>query len=470
MTEGLALPLGAEEAVDLFAGPGGWDAAAYTLGLRPLGIEWDDAACATRETAGLRTLQADVAELTPASFAPVKLVIASPPCPTFSKAGLREGIADLPLVWAAAKAVAAGEPVPDQAWRDERSALVVQPLRWALQLEPTFCAWEQVPEVLPFWQFCAGVLRDRGYSAWAGVLESECYGVAQTRSRAFLMASRVGHVEPPTPTHQRYVKGEGQREDATLEGIVHPWVSMSEALGWHPEDEVGFPRRNDTASNKPGPEDDGEYRERDRRPASEPAFTLGEKARSWDRIVLRNGNQDRATVRGADEPAPTIAFGHAADSVEWVETDNVTKEGTEKYKRPTDAPAPTVTTRADLWTRNRPAPTITTGSARCEGGILVYPHWRGEEPPPDWTRERPSTTVLGDPRIPAPGHKKDADFPDAPGRMEGAVKVTLEEAAVLQSFPPDYPFQGSKTKRFEQVGNAVPPLLARAVLAKLLSL
>lgn len=84
----------------------------------------------------------------------------------------------------------------------------------------------------------------------------------------------------------------------------------------------------------------------------------------------------------------------------------------------------------------------------------------------DWVHERPATTVVGSfspDTIAAPGYRvtvTDGSRQNAPG----SVRVSVQEAAVLQSFPADFPWQGSRTKQYQQVGNAIPPLLAEAVL------
>jgi DNA (cytosine-5)-methyltransferase 1 len=48
--------------------------------------------------------------------------------------------------------------------------------------------------------------------------------------------------------------------------------------------------------------------------------------------------------------------------------------------------------------------------------------------------------------------------------------LTAREAAAIQSFPPDYVFSGTLTQQWRQIGNAVPPLLAKAIGEAILKL
>ena len=87
---------------------------------------------------------------------------------------------------------------------------------------------------------------------------------------------------------------------------------------------------------------------------------------------------------------------------------------------------------------------------------------------PEWTRRRPATTVLSTPRISAPSARdRDPDWRPGdpwPSQFKNAVLISVEEAATLQCFRPDYPWQGSRSRRFMQIGNAVCPPLAQLVI------
>jgi DNA (cytosine-5)-methyltransferase 1 len=343
------------DALDTFSGARGWDIAAEPLGWTTYGVENWEPARATAELNGFRHMTvADVTELhtVPGQF---DLHLASPSCKKFSMAGDGSGRRALSDILHAIYLLGQQDPY----WRstlaevDPDAALVVEPLRLALEGKPRAIAWEQAASVLPIWAACASVLRNHGYSVVVEVLNAEQYGVPQTRRRAVLMARRDKQVFLPEITHSRY----WSRTPERLDYGVQKWVSIADALGWDAPD--GYVVSNYGTGGDP--------RNRGTRELSAPAAAVTSKA-DRNKIVLRNGNQAKACVRQIDSPSGTMFFGARSN-------------------------------------------------------------WMAFEDGEGWVR-----------------------------------KILPEEAAALQTFPANYTFAGGKSKVMEQIGNAVPPRLAHAIL------
>jgi DNA (cytosine-5)-methyltransferase 1 len=235
---------------------------------------------------------------------------------------------------------------------------------------------EQVPAVLELWSEFAGLLAVHGYHVATGVLGAEQYGVAQSRRRAFLIASLDGPVELPAPTHRSY---DPRRPDRVRDDERHlrPWVSMGQALGWPERDGVVFTNSQTNGGRRPRGLS---------RLLSRPARTLDTSSGSWTiHPVLEDGAEPHYDTR-------------------------------QGWGRPRSI--------------HKPAPTL------------------GSSTPAIWVSE----------------HEAERQ-PTGRYRPRRGIRVTVEQASVLQGFDPAYPWQGSRSAKFRQIGNAVCPPLARHVLA-----
>jgi DNA (cytosine-5)-methyltransferase 1 len=391
------------KALDLFAGTG-WGVACKRLGIKEAGVEIMPEAVATRTANGMDTIYHDVwdglqltAEQHRNAYGPYGLLIASPPCQTFSLAGKGAGRAALDEVLEAIELHAYKDADALLAFgeqHDMRTALVLSPLAYVWRDRPRLVAFEQVPTVLPVWEACAEVMRGWGYQVKVEVLNAEQYGVPQTRKRAILVARRGGPVNLPAPTHSKYYS----RTPDKLDAGVLKWVSMAEALGWGGDD-----------------------------------------------LTICHGVQKNSARRPMTEPAGTIAFGHDSASVGFapaVVGDHLALREAKRgggFQPITVEQAAIIQSYPGRGLTDRPSPTITGGGTDAGGAEPIAKYHERYTGSPGWT-----------------------------GSTE---RLTTDEAATLQSYPPrPFVWCGTKTKQFLQIGNAVPPLLAEAILSALIGI
>jgi len=84
-----------------------------------------------------------------------------------------------------------------------------------------------------------------------------------------------------------------------------------------------------------------------------------------------------------------------------------------------------------------------------------------------WVWPAPAPAVVANEGKGATCEKGDRRYPQraSDGALHhlGKRRLSVREAAALQAFPPDYPWQGTKTAQYRAVGNSVPPPMSEAL-------
>lgn len=408
--------------IDLFAGPGGIDEGRRLAShddVPVLGVEWEPWACRTAAAAGHPRVRADVSTFPTAHLrGRIRVLGGAPPCPTFSTAGKGAGRLALDLFVSAIGPMLSGHDV--RRWVREQHERVLldafyqaggdgdigrvvdQAADAVLVLEPARWIAETEPEAVLLEQVPAVL------PIWQA-LARELRSRGWSAWAGILNAADYG--VPQTRRRAIFIASRARavgpppatHDEHPVEDLfgaeLQRWISMAAALGWGA---TGRPVATITSGGtKTGGAEPIGHRDRE---------TLAAE-RDAGRWVVRTGTNSMVTGRTLDDMQP--------------------------YRRSIERPAPTLRCNTDRWVVERPATTI-AGDAR------VWP---------------PGHRVNGDDRRRL-GTEADERYGDRAGTE--AIRITPAEAATLQGFPDGYPWQGNRTRVFEQIGNAVPPPLAAA--------
>lgn len=452
--------------LDLFSGCGGFSLGFSSLGFEIVGgIEVDHSAVETfarnfysnapQPVRAARSAPIDITETDPEAASrmlelghvasAVDVIVGGPPCQAFSRIG-RAKLRDLAAH-------------PEAYKEDRRARLYLRYLEYVRDFRPLALVMENVPDSLNYGghnipaETCE-TLSDLGYECGYTLLNSVFYGVPQFRERMFLIAyarELKAHVEFPKTTHwARLPKGYEQIRAAASNGVrfdlfqrdyffqsapdavpqLEPSVTVRTAIGDLPKItrhlEMGYDPRK-----------------------SEQALMLYSKS-----IIITNYARMMRTWNGKHNDVVTAhvtrhlprdypIFGKMGSGDRYPEARQIAKR-----------------LLLDLLeAASAEGRSIVPGSPEYEAlEKRVVPPYDPAKFSDKWHKldpDQPSHTLLA--------HLGKDCYSHIHYDSEQRRTITVREAARLQSFPDSFEFGTSLGAAYRQIGNSVPPLMARAL-------
>lgn len=377
------------------------------------------------------------------------IIVGGPPCQAFARVGrskLRE-VAEHP-----------------EAFRhDPRAKLYIEYLDYVTACSPLAVIMENVPDILNHGghniaEEVAEVLTEKGYTVGYTLLNASYYGVPQTRERMFLIAyvkDVAKEIIFPEPTHSIDLPSgyDGSR------AVALKIINKNEGQSFHYiEPPVAAKTLPSAVSVK---------------------AATGDLPKIDARMLLKNGSLTRGARRfdeGQAYPKQTNLTQYALLMREWpgfmapaTIKDHVIRYLPRDYElfarmNPGDQYPQAFRHAEEMFAEKleelaKAGEKIQKGSKRWnELRASIVPPYPHDKFPNKWRKmehDKPARTLLA--------HLGKDGYSHIHYDSKQARTISVREAARLQSFPDGFVFAGTMNPAFRQIGNAVPPLLAKAV-------
>ena len=354
---------------------------------------------------------------------------------------------------------------------DARGNLYLRYLHYVQELKPLALLIENVPDMMNYGghniaEEVSEVLEGLGYVANYSLLNSAFYGVPQMRERMFLIAYR-------------------KELDAFVE-FPEPQNHLELPVGYQGSRDVALKALRAVSKHKRLLFDDTHYLEP---PEADPilpcAVTAEEAIRDMPKITLHLEGKLKKAKQRLDSLIPyrkdvkLNAYAKAMRNWQGFESNEGIREHVIRYL-PRDYQIFRVMMPGDQYPQayqhavnlfNAKLAQLERSSKRPRKGSAEYEAIRKSIVPPYDASKFPNKWRKMEANLPARtlmAHIGKDTYSHIHYDSEQARTISVREAARLQSFPDGFMFAGSMNAALRQIGNAVPPLMAKAIAIKMM--